>query len=152
VKPAKKPDRPRRLLVVCTGNTCRSPMLAALLRHRLGDQAQIDSAGTAAATGEPASAGAIAAMRRRGLDLASHRSTPLAQRDLAAYDRIWCMTSRHAAHVRSLGVPAGRIAVVAAEDGGVPDPFGGDAADYEACAQVLDRQAAQIAADQGEIS
>ena len=132
-----------RLLVVCTGNTCRSPMLQALLRAR---GLEVDSAGTAAGAGDPASDGARAAMFRRGLSLDHHASTPVTGRDLTAYDHIWAMTPRHAAALRSLGVPTHRLSVVNAEAGGVPDPYGGDLAAYEACATVLEQAAEVIAA------
>jgi protein-tyrosine-phosphatase len=84
-------------------------------------------------------------MARRGLDLTAHRSRPVQELDLRAYDQVWCMTSAHAAHMRARGVPAARLAVVAQERGGVPDPFGGDLAAYEACALVLEDAAGRIA-------
>jgi protein-tyrosine phosphatase len=139
-----------RILCVCTGNTCRSPMLMALLARALerrGLVATVESAGTAAGMGDPASHGAITAMATRGIDLAGHRSRPLERLPLAAYDRIYAMTSRHAAVVRQLGIPAARLAVVAADAGGVPDPFGGDETVYEACARVLEAEAARIAGE-----
>lgn len=141
-----------RILCVCTGNTCRSPMLAVLLDaalRRRGVQAIVEGAGTAADPGSPASAGAIAAMTRRGLDLSGHRSRALASLDLAAYDRFYAVSSRHAACIRGLGVPPGRIAVVAADSGGVPDPWGGDDAAYEKTAQSLEAEADRLA---GELS
>ena len=131
------------ILCVCTGNTCRSPMLQTLLRGLIAsrglDQVQVDSAGTGAATGEPASEQAVTTMAGFGLDLRGHRSRHVQAVDLKQVDRVLCMTSSHAAFMRSLGVPAARIAVVNAEHGGVPDPFGGTAADYELCARVLER-------------
>ncbi len=107
---------------------------------------EVDSAGTAAGAGDAASDGARAAMFRRGLSLDQHSSTPVTTRDLNAYDHVWAMTPRHAAALRSLGVPANRLSVVNAEAGGVPDPYGGDLAAYEACAAVLEQAADAIAA------
>ncbi len=138
-----------RILAVCTGNTCRSPMFAALLTHELARRGrtaiEVESAGTGAGTGDAASPEAAAAMARRGLDLADHASRNVRSLDLASYDRIWAMTSAHVAALRSLGVPAVRLAVIAAERGGVPDPFGGGMAEYEACALVLEDAARKIA-------
>ena len=137
-----------RLLCVCTGNTCRSPMLAALLveqlRHR-GIRATVESAGTGAINGAAASAGAMAAMARRGLDVAAHRSRALADLPISCYDYVYAVSSRHAAFVRSLGVQPERITVVAAERGGVPDPWGGDDAVYEETARSLEVEAARLA-------
>ncbi len=137
-----------RILCVCTGNTCRSPMLAALLEAAVrgkGLGVTVESAGTAAGQGENASAGALAAMARRGLDLTGHRSRPLVELDLTGYDHIFTVSSRHAAFVRAQGVPAERISVVAADRGGVPDPWGGGDADYEAAAMTLEAEAARLA-------
>jgi protein-tyrosine phosphatase len=56
------PTRRFRLVVLCTGNTCRSPLAAAAFREELGEdleRVEIVSAGTAAAEGQPASAGAL---------------------------------------------------------------------------------------------
>lgn len=132
------------ILCVCSGNTCRSPMLETLLRAVLKKSlpsAIIASAGTSAGIGQPASAGAQTAMMRCGLSLKDHRSRAVSELNLATFDRVLCMTSAHAAYIRSRGVPAARIAVVNAEHGGVPDPFGGDDVEYEACARVLEHAA-----------
>jgi len=131
-------------LAVCTGNTCRSPMLAALLRQRLAQAGladQVVSAGTGAIAGEAASGGAVTEMARRGLDLRSHRSQNVRSLDLTKFSRVLCMSSSHAAYLRSLGVIAAHLEVVNALAGGVPDPFGGDAAEYAACADILAKYA-----------
>lgn len=131
------------ILCVCTGNTCRSPMLATLLQgiiqQRGIDDVRVVSAGTGAADGEAASTQAIATIAGLGLDLRHHRSQHVSAVELTSIDRFLCMTSSHAAHMRSLGVPASRIEVVNAEHGGVPDPYSGSAAEYELCARVLER-------------
>jgi hypothetical protein len=81
-------------------------------------------------------------MDHMGLSLAAHRSQHVSNLDVKTCDHILCMTSSHAAYIRSMGVAPQQISVVNAEFGGVPDPFGGSAADYINCAQVL-KQAAQ---------
>lgn len=131
------------ILCVCTGNTCRSPMLTTLLRGLIAqrgiDNVQMESAGTGAGTGEPATPQAVTTMAGFGLDLRAHRSRHISSVDVTTVDRVLCMTSSHAAYIRSLGVPANRIQVVNAEQGGVPDPFGGTTAEYELCARALER-------------
>ena len=138
-----------RLLCVCSGNTCRSPMLQTLLRAALANAGRTDvevsSAGTGAGDGEPASEGAQRAMARRDLSLAEHASRHIANVDLATIDHVYCMTSAHAAAVRGRGVPANKISVINAAHGGVPDPWGGDDRAYESCAVVLAEAATRIA-------
>jgi arsenate reductase len=65
--PVSKPA----ILVVCTGNSARSQMAEGLLRHRLGEQYEIQSAGTDPKGVRPE---AIAAMREIGIDISGHRS------------------------------------------------------------------------------
>ena len=96
---------PRRLLVVCTANLCRSPVAEALLTRRLADLVDVDgrtwtvsSAGTDRFQGlaEPDTVAAAAAL---GLDISSHASRQLSGDDLAAADLILTMTR---SHVRSV--------------------------------------------------
>ena len=137
----------RRVLLVCSGNTCRSPMAAALLKHLWAKAApgwdlEVSSAGTGAFPGSPATEHAVTAMRRRGLDLTGHRSQPVNDQSLAGVDLILTMTERHKDAIRmpwphladrlfTLGEYAGTR-----ED--VPDPFGGSLEEYEATASRLE--------------
>lgn len=137
-----------RILCVCTGNTCRSPMLAALLERALAERGaeghEILSAGVAASDGGEPSAHAVACMRDRGLDLSGHRSRNVLGHDLTSIDAFLVMGAHHGHALQELGVPSERIIVVGGE-GGVPDPFGGERAEYETCARSLEAAAADIA-------
>lgn len=96
---------PFRILLVCTGNTCRSPMAAAFWRAAVKDMPSlaalgvaVDSAGLSAADGSPAASEAEAVMRERGLDLSEHRSRRFTGSDSEA-DLILTMTEGHKAEV-----------------------------------------------------
>jgi len=139
-----------RVLCVCTGNTCRSPMLAALLRRALdeagaGGEHEVLSAGVAAGDGDPPSAHAVACMRERGLDIADHRSRNVLGLGVENVDAFLVMGAHHGHALIEAGVPGERVVVVNGNDGGVPDPFGGDRAAYERCARSLEAAAADIA-------
>jgi protein-tyrosine phosphatase len=84
-----------RILVVCTGNICRSPMAEALLRTRLGDKFEVASAGTAALIGYPADQMAVAVCTERGLDLSAHRAQQATLPLLTGYDLILALDQTH---------------------------------------------------------
>ena len=125
-----------RVLFVCSGNTCRSPMAAALLNEKAAAQSlpvTAQSAGLAAFPGDCANENAVAALREREIDLSAHRARPLTPYLLAESDVIVCMSE---AHKRAL-LPYATGKTVLVPPGGVPDPFGGDLAAYRDCRDAL---------------
>ena len=90
-----------RVLVVCTGNVCRSPIAEGMLRaafaERLGDGApEVASAGTMGWEGSGADPNSIAAAAERGVDISGHVARGLASADLLSADLVLAMSSEHA--------------------------------------------------------
>ena len=138
------------IICVCTGNTCRSPMAAALLNRALarrGLSLNVRSAGLVAREGEPASDQAIRAMADRGLDLTSHRAHTIDEKDVQDALLV-CMTRNHAIalNARFPGARTVLLTELAGQSGDIPDPYGGDKTVYAACADALEALAERIAA------
>jgi protein-tyrosine phosphatase len=93
-----------RILVVCVGNICRSPMAEALLRQRLAGRAgaRVESAGLAASVGKPADPIAQALLAERGLDLSAHRARQLEPKMLAGFDLVLAMEEGHVREIEAL--------------------------------------------------
>jgi len=135
------------ILFVCTGNTCRSPLAAALARQGLAKRGwshvQVASAGVAAAAGAPASHDAIGVAERHGLDLSGHASQPVDSSLVDWADLVLAMSPSHLPSITRLGSEE-KIALLgdfaAGGTGGgmpVPDPFGGGAQAYAETYQAL---------------
>ncbi len=120
------------ILFVCTGNTCRSPLAAALARSR-GVDAQ--SAGLMVWPGSPATPEAVRAARRHGADLTGHQAQPVTEALMRQAEAVWVMTSGHE-EALALRYPEYAAKVTVLEPS-IPDPYGGDDAVYERCALRL---------------
>jgi protein-tyrosine phosphatase len=140
-----------RLLFVCTGNTCRSPMAEAIARELASDRGwahvQVGSAGVAAFDGSPASGGALRAAEAHGLDLSGHRARRLTHEQAHGADLILTMSPDHL--MRAIELGAGERAALLTSyagaqpegfgGGSIPDPIGGPDEEYEETFRVLAR-------------
>jgi len=132
----------KRLLLVCGGNTCRSPMARVILEQKLKtlgklDGFDVDSAAYDSPTYPGASPNAIAAVRELfGQDLlASHKAKKLTPQIANNADLILVMTSR-----MKNGLPTKKtwtLMEYAGSSGDVGDPFGGNLVAYLKCAKDI---------------
>ncbi len=139
-----QPPEFKRILLVCIGNVCRSPLAEALLAARLAGRApdaRVESAGVAALVGRPAEPLAQDLMRERGLDLSAHRARQLTLEMVYASDLVLAMDARLKRVVEQL-VPGavGRVHRIGRwGDFDVPDPFGQPRPAFERALALIER-------------
>jgi ribose 5-phosphate isomerase B len=131
-----------RVVLVCSGNTCRSPLAAAVL-GRERPTWQVASAGLAAVPGSPAAAGAVRAALARGLDLTTHRAERVTAAALEDADVILTMTEGQraalAAEMPTLAARLLTLAEAAGTSGDVEDPYGSADETYARTLEQIER-------------
>lgn len=134
----------KRILVVCLGNICRSPIGEGLLKYhaeREGLDLFVDSAGTSGwHQGNPADPRSIEVMSMHGHDITLQRSRALTKQDLITYDFILVMDGQNLSDVQQLGNSTAVVTrFVPNQD--VPDPYYGGDQGFEQVYQMIDKAA-----------
>ena len=131
----------KKILFVCTGNTCRSAMAAAMLNDiAVKDDLDIliDSAGVFAEIGGKATAEAVRVMKNRGIDLSTHRTKPLTDELMDMADIILVMTAAHKELIQNIAPEKVKTLMeYAGMDADISDPFGGDDEEYAETADEI---------------
>jgi protein-tyrosine phosphatase len=134
---------PPSILFVCLGNICRSPLAEAAMRNaaqRAGIEVVVDSAGTGGwHAGGPPDPRSVAEAGRHGIDISGYKARQMRGEDFRRFDYVLALDPQNLRDLRGIapGDARARVALVmdfaAGREGeGVPDPYYGDAADFEA--------------------
>jgi protein-tyrosine phosphatase len=142
----------RRVLFVCLGNICRSPLAQGVLEKHLADaasplDARVDSAATHAYhTDSPPDARGIAAAANRGIDISKQRARSINDNDFSEFDRILAMDSSNLKNLLTQCPESSRHKVVLFSDYipgqqgvAVPDPYYGGEQGFEEVLDMLEQ-------------
>lgn len=152
----KSERQSKKILFVCTGNSCRSVMAEGILRQmleRMGlHNVQVMSAGTNPVPGMGPTPETIEVMRRQGVDVSAHVNQFLSPELVAHADAIFCMEEHHKEEVLSLDPAAeGKVHLLRSfenshpGDFGIPDPIGQPLSVYQQCALVIREAVERVA-------
>lgn len=123
----------RKVLFLCYGNLCRSPMAAGLFNAQPGKvPVTAESAGMGAIDGNPASLLAVLEMGRRGIDISGHRARNIASVNPGDYEEIIAMDREVAAMLEKAAPHHPKMRVW-----NIADPYGGPAGGYKDAADIL---------------
>lgn len=124
-----------KILFVCTGNTCRSPMAEGIFKQLTQNsniKFSLQSAGLSTVQGLPAAENAVSACEEIGINIKSHKSTPITTVNINTIDLFVVMTLTHAQALIACGIPKSKIYVL-----DVPDPYGGDLQTYRQSLELI---------------
>ena len=118
---------------ICTGNTCRSPMAAALYYKHLNDNGtnyvQVESGGLAAYEGDKVSDNAVEACKELNVDISNHIAHRLRGKDLIRGNFFVVMEPVHRQILVEAGVDPDQVYVLGGPEG-IPDPYKKDAEEF----------------------
>ena len=139
------PTTSYKILAVCLGNICRSPIAHGLLEHharRLRRHVEVDSAGTIDHhSGNPPDSRSIAKMKEHNIEISDQRSRVFCRADFDRFDLILAMDKQNLLDLQSLARndnERNKVKLVLG-DADVPDPYYGGEAGFENVFHLLNR-------------
>ncbi|WP_419868118.1 low molecular weight protein-tyrosine-phosphatase [Chryseobacterium sp. CT-SW4] len=144
-----------KILMVCLGNICRSPLAEGIMKAKVPQDFLVDSVGTISQhEGEHPDKRAVKTAANHGIDISKQRSRPITQADIENFDKIYCMDidiyedviSKAKNEEQRQKISLFLTAAGEHKTAEVPDPYWGDMKDFEEVFQLLDKGCEAIAA------
>lgn len=145
-----------KILMVCLGNICRSPLAEGILRSKISEKHTVASAGTISFhEGSPPDKRSTKIAQEHGVDISHQRANYFTEKHLEDFDKIFCMDLKNLEDVLSKAKSEeqrNKVSLIMEEAGvlsdekiEVPDPYYGDMSDFEKVYQMLDQACEAIA-------
>ena len=139
---------PTKILMVCLGNICRSPLAQGILESKITSNTVVDSAGTAAYhVGNPPDPRSIAVAKQNGILISQFRARKFTREDFKNFSHIYAMDQSNYENVIGLAETKAeqeKVSLLFPNEEEVPDPYYGGQEDFEYCFSLLDKACAQI--------
>ena len=137
-----------KILMVCLGNICRSPLAQGILIKKVAKSTFVDSAGTAAYhIGNQPDPRSINVGKKNGVDISSFRARKFTQEDFRNFNHIYVMDKSNYYDVLSLAQLSEdhkKVKLILDNEQEVPDPYYGELAGFDHCYNLLDKACDQI--------
>ena len=139
---------PTKILMVCLGNICRSPLAQGILESKITSNTIVDSAGTAAYhVGNPPDPRSIAVAKQNGIPISQFRARKFTREDFKNFNHIYVMDQSNYKDVIGLAETREeqeKVSLLLPDEKEVPDPYYGDSEGFESCYSLLDDACTQI--------
>ena len=139
---------PTKILMVCLGNICRSPLAQGILESKINSNTVVDSAGTAAYhVGNPPDPRSIAVAKQNGIPISQFRARKFTREDFKNFNHIYVMDQSNYKDVIGLAETREeqeKVSLLLPDEKEVPDPYYGDSEGFESCYSLLDDACTQI--------
>ncbi|QOW08840.1 low molecular weight phosphotyrosine protein phosphatase [Kaistella flava (ex Peng et al. 2021)] len=138
-----------KILMVCLGNICRSPLAEGILQSKLPDNFIVDSAGTIDMhEGKNPDHRSIKTGQQYNVDISKQKSRHFTAQDFEEFDHIYCMDQNNLKDVLSLAkndTQRNKVSLILENNEEVPDPYWGGMNDFDHVYQLLDQACERIA-------